>query len=291
VWHLKVRATFFKPRRLYNKTDLAAAIAEALETNVTAEQLQDILNNSRSSFWSDDSAVIEVFKEEPVFDGQFSNACYEDRITEALEHFNTQRPTDFLNRWTKLVFHLPYAYHGRRIVFSNWLQWMSDSSQLHDLEAEIGSREMTDLTDWTKKAYKSKLYADFIMRRIAAGERASSDIGNMYTASIFMAFLSILSDSYDSSEDITGTAFGFIAYGSGSKSKVFEGRINKAWKAKIKNLNLFEQLNQRQAIAIDTYEDLHCGRLKTPVAGGSTIQLKGIEHEPTNYGLRRYIVK
>ena len=29
------------------------------------------------------SEIIEVFKDEPVFDGQFSNACYVDRMQEA----------------------------------------------------------------------------------------------------------------------------------------------------------------------------------------------------------------
>ena len=36
---------------------------------------------------------------------------------------------------------------------------------------------------FTKKAYKSNIYKEFIKNKIAPGEKASSSIGNMYSAS------------------------------------------------------------------------------------------------------------
>lgn len=287
----KSEGDFFKPRRSFKKADILSAIINAMSSDSSPEQLNELMVNSESSFWSDPSEIVEVFKEEPIFDGQFSNTCYEDRITEALEHFIMQQPTDLLNKWSKYVFHLPYAYHGRRIIFSNWLKWLSNTALLQVLEAEIGKRDDLDLKDWTKQAYKSSLYADFIKNKIADGELASSEIGNMYTASIFMSFLSILCNSYKNSEALANTTFGFIAYGSGSKSKVFEGRINEQWRSKIEGLDLFEELAQRQAISISTYEDLHRNRLEQPVSDDSKIQLAYIETDSTNYGLRRYEIK
>ena len=293
VWGVafKSEGDFFKPRRTYKKVDLLKSILSELDLEASSEKIAKFISTTNSEFWSDSNEVVEVFKEEPVFDGQFSNACYSDRITEALDHFNQNKPTDFNEKWQHIVFHLPYAFHGRRIIFNNWLHWIKDSNLQQDLENEIGKSEDSDPKDWSKKAYKSKLYSDFVNSRIAQGELASSEIGNMYTASIFMSLLSFLSDNYRNNKDIAGNPVGFIAYGSGSKSKVFEGVVQNDWMSKIKDIKLFETLENRTAISVDTYENIHRSKLKQPVENGSKISLEYIERDETNYGLRRYSVK
>lgn len=283
----KSEGDFFKPRRTYKKAELLKSALKDFGVEVSDEKMIDFLKNSSSKFWSDNSEVVEVFKEEPVFDGQFSNACYEDRISEALEHFNAQKPTRFMS-WDSVVFHLPYAYHGRRIIFNNWLHWIKDTETYKTLEAEIGVLGDNNKKEWTKSAYKSSLYKTFVATKIASGELASSEIGNMYTASIFMSLLSLLSDALNTSKDITGQTIGFIAYGSGSKSKVFEGTVVSNWESKLKPVNLFGYLEQRQAINIETYESLHKQNPEQAVLEGSTIALDYTENEDTNYGLRRY---
>lgn len=293
VWGVafKSEGDFFKPRRSYKKVDLLKSILSELDLEASSEKIAKFISTTNSEFWSDSNEVVEVFKEEPVFDGQFSNACYSDRITEALEHFNENKPTDFNEKWQHIVFHLPYAFHGRRIIFNNWLNWIENSNLQKDLENEIGKPEDSDPKDWSKKAYKSKLYSDFVNSRIAQGELASSEIGNMYTASIFMSLLSFLSDNYRNKKDITGNPVGFIAYGSGSKSKVFEGVVQNDWASKIKDIKLFETLENRTAISVETYESIHRSKLEQPVENGSKISLEYIERDETNYGLRRYSVK
>ena len=67
-------------------------------------------------------------------------------------------------------------------------------------------------------------YKKFSCRKIEITQRASSEIGNMYTASIFMALLSAFQVSYENGEDLAGKRNRFLAYGSGSKSKVFAGK-------------------------------------------------------------------
>lgn len=293
VWGVafKSEGDFFKPRRSYKKVDLLKSILSELDLEASSEKIAKFISTTNSEFWSDSNEVVEVFKEEPVFDGQFSNACYSDRITEALEHFNENKPTDFNEKWQHIVFHLPYAFHGRRIIFNNWLNWIKNSNLQQELENEIGKPEDSDPKDWSKKAYKSKLYSDFVNSRIAQGELASSEIGNMYTASIFMSLLSFLSDNYRKDNDISGDSVGFIAYGSGSKSKVFEGVVQNGWASKIKDINLFETLENRTAISVETYESIHRSKLEQPVENGSKISLEYIERDETNYGLRRYSVK
>lgn len=292
VWGVasKSEGDFFKPRRTYKKRDLLKSVFENLNLDTSNDKLDAFMAATDSEFWSDTNEVVEVFKEEPVFDGQFSNACYADRITEALTHFNTQNPTNFAKDWSQFIFHLPYAFHGRRIIFDNWLSWIKNTETYTKLETEIGSYNTPDAKTWSKSAYKSKLYSDFIAHNISAGELASSEIGNMYTASIFMAFLSFLSHSLNTSKAISGETIGFIGYGSGSKSKVFEGTIQDTWPSKLKDVKLFEYLENRTAIDVDTYQNIHQSKLDTPVLEGSKMALDYIETEATNYGLRRYKV-
>lgn len=57
--------------------------------------------------------MLEIHDEKPIFDGQLSNTVYQNRITEAWEHF---RSDELIGDYAQLIFHLPYAYHGRRII-------------------------------------------------------------------------------------------------------------------------------------------------------------------------------
>ena len=105
-----------------------------------------------------------------------------------------------------------------------------------------------------------------------------------------MSLLSYLSYSFNSSNEISGKIIGLIGYGSGSKSKVFEGAVQANWASKIKDVKLFEYLENRTSITVDTYEKIHTSKLESPVVEASKIALNYIEKEDTNYGLRRYKV-
>ncbi len=289
IWGVatKSEGDFFKPKRHFEKNQLIDELANALKDKYSKSEVESLIANMNSNFWSDENASYNLHKEEPVFDGQFSNQCYSDRITEAFNHFNQQKETNFLENWQHLIFHLPYAFHGRRIVFNNWLQWLNETGNYDQLETEIGT-SFEDKREWKKAAVKSKLYQDFVNQKIAPGELASSEIGNMYTASIFMSLLSLLSNAFDNSIELSGDQIGFIAYGSGSKSKVFQGKIEKNWKSRIQNIELFAYLNNRQKINIETYEVLHRGSLKNEVLATSAIKLASIETAENVEGLRRY---
>jgi hydroxymethylglutaryl-CoA synthase len=72
-----------------------------------------------------------------------------------------------------------------------------------------------------------------------------------------MGLLSTLAHFYDTKKEIASEKFGFLAYGSGSKSKVFEGTIQPEWKSAIANATLFETLEKSFEIDFETYEKLH----------------------------------
>lgn len=253
IWGVATESVFdfFKPRRIAKKSDLATA----------TEQMPD---------------KIEVFTDEPVFEGQYSNQCYQDRIREAYEHYkiqaNEHKPYE---DWRFLIFHLPYAFHGKRIF-----------AEIYSIENNLPHATSED----QKAVAKSEDYIKFITEKIEPSQRASSEIGNMYTASIFMALLSALQVSYNNGEELQDQKIGFFAYGSGSKSKVFVGKIGNNWKEVVSKWNIFENLKNRTQIDFATYEKLHRKQLAESVNPNyKGFGLVSIEEEnPVLVGARNY---
>lgn len=190
------------------------------------------------------------FTETPVFDGPFSNQCYQDRMTEAMTHFRQQSGATELalsDRWARMAFHLPYSFHAKRIF------------------VEAFTKDMMATGQWTipldaKAASQTPEYQNFVKTKLEKAQRASSLIGNLYTGSVFMALMSTLYFDAIENSKIAGKKIGFVAYGSGSKSKVFEGILQKGWQAVASQFCLAEKLENRKALDYETYENLHYHR-------------------------------
>lgn len=221
---------------------------------------------------------IEIFSDEPVFEGQYSNECYKNRVREAYFDFKEKAAVGdkLYENWRYIAFHLPYAFQGKRMF-----------SDVFALE-----NGQDNSNDNLKIVSKSDEYKALIKEKVEPTQRASSEIGNMYTASVFTAFLSALQVSADSNEELNGKTVGFIAYGSGSKSKVFQGQIGEGWKNVMNKMDLFTYLNKREAISFEQYQDLHNKNLKTSINDSKGFALDRIETEiPDLKGARYYTYK
>jgi hydroxymethylglutaryl-CoA synthase len=222
---------FFKPRRLLNKET-----ALNLENN---PEWNGILENE-----------IAVYKEQPVFDGHYSNTCYIIRITEAYEHYKKEsNQTGIIyQNWENILMHLPYCFQGRRTFIEIFAK---EHPEL--LATQIGET----VKEKIKSLSKSPEYLEVINQKIVPSEIASGQVGNIYTGSIFLGLLSTLCYHFQQKSDLTDKKFGFIAYGSGSKAKVFEAEVSPNWKIVIEKTKLFETLNQSHEIEFDDYLKLH----------------------------------
>ncbi|OAB31330.1 hydroxymethylglutaryl-CoA synthase [Flavobacterium fryxellicola] len=232
---------FFKPYRSISKT--------AITGNATNEPWFENLESE-----------IEIHKDQPVFDGQYSNQCYMDRTRDAYFCFKKLKktPETVYDSWNSIVMHLPYAFQGRRML-----------SEIYALDASIttisGNEDAVEYQNKLKEVSKSEAYKAFVAEKLMPAEIASSLIGNLYTGSIFMGLLSTLAHFYDTEKEISGTTFGFLAYGSGSKSKVFEGTIQPNWKSAMTGVHLFETLEKSLEIDFETYEKLHKKEQRTSI--------------------------
>ena len=255
---------FFKPRRYFSKEE-----ALRLENN---PEWNGVLENE-----------IAIYKEQPVFDGQYSNQCYMNRITEAYEHYKSEsnQTGKVYENWSSILMHLPYCFQGRRTFIEIFAK---ENPEL--VESQIG--ETTK--DKIKALAKSSEYLAIVNEKILPSEIASGQVGNIYTGSIFLGLLSTLCHHFQQKTDLTNKKFGFIAYGSGSKSKVFEAQVSEDWQSAIEKVKLFETLESCTAIDFTTYEKLHKKEVKQSViAPKNEFYLDSIEKEnPGLVGARYY---
>jgi hydroxymethylglutaryl-CoA synthase len=255
----------------------------------------------------------ERFTETPVFDGQYSNLCFQTRMTEALENFRAKAIKNKLfkdeqfkalsERWARMVFHLPYAFHGQRIYVEQFIQerklkgvWEADATK-YGFEEPTQSN-FADTKSYTKALYSyqkkvsdSVLYKKFVAEKLEKSQTASSETGNLYTASIFLSLMSVLECDYSDKKILSGKRIGFVAYGSGSKAKVFEGTVQKNWEEVVAKFNVFNKLNDRKAITYVQYEDLHNGVHEDTVSvNPGSYALERIGQEGVTLGARYYFV-
>ncbi len=256
---------FFKPHRTISK--------------------EAITGNTNNEAWFENlEAEIEIHKDQPVFDGQYSNQCYMDRTRNAYFSFKKLKKTSetLYQSWNSIIMHLPYSFQGRRML-----------SEIYALDSQnsiiSGNETPAEYQNKLKETSKTAEYKTFVDEKLMPAELASSLIGNLYTGSIFMGFLSTLSLFYNTNKEITGNTFGFLAYGSGSKSKVFEGIIQDQWKEALANVKLFETLDQSFEINFETYEKLHKKEQKQSIQTPKNEWiLDRIESENTNLLGARY---
>lgn len=253
----------------------------------------------------------ERFTETPVFDGQYSNLCYQNRMTEALGDFRRRavakkvfRAEQFpaiSERWARMIFHLPYSFHAKRMYVEQFVRerkmkgvWASDAARFGFVEPEAGqfsdkkSFEKAQ-AQFLKSVSESRLYQKFVQAKLEKAQRASSEVGNLYTASIFLALMSNLESDFAEGKNLVGKRLGFVAYGSGSKAKVFEATVQKNWADVVRHFRVFEKLKNRRPVDCDQYELLHTGSQTEAIfaeAGG--FALREIGQSGVTLGARYY---
>ncbi|NRA50088.1 MAG: hypothetical protein HRU12_13220, partial [Phaeodactylibacter sp.] len=245
-------------------------------------------------------------RDTPVFDGPYSNDCYQQRIGEAMHNYAAQlglpEQEPVTDDWHRMVFHLPYAYQARRMFSEiyrleslkrgdwSYTESLIDQPWPEESAFESAKDYQKAVAKYLKAVTKTDRYRNFIKEKIEKGERASSIVGNLYTSSLFLSLMSTLEADYEEEQPLEGKRIGFFAYGSGSKSKVFTATVGEEWKVIVQRFGLNKSLHQRKALTYATYELLHRGEQSTSVQQPEgTFYLKDVVREPgVQEGARTY---
>jgi hydroxymethylglutaryl-CoA synthase len=283
-------------------TQGAGAIAILIRHNPRILKIRPLIGVASESVHDFFKPRRERFSETPIFDGQYSNQCYQNRMMEALAHFRALAVESGLfkgdqykamsERWARMIFHLPYSFHAKRMYVEQFIQERKEkgvfTSDLNKLKLQVPSRDAFEeekvflkaQAAFNKAISESSLYQQFVSEKLEKAQRASSEMGNLYTASIFLALMSTLESDFAEGVELKGKRIGFVAYGSGSKAKVFEAVVGAEWKSAVSHFHVFQKLSARRSISYDCYEALHKGckmESHSPEVGRWKLDRVGVE--------------
>ncbi len=260
-------------------------------------------------------------KETPIVHGQYSNMLYMIQVRKALEAYKKkvissglikiESGETILDHMDYINMHLPYSNMGKKalayLVRHEWRQlprWKRVLSEIGieepvpkdprgTIESVLGDEEfMTKDHEFTKLFTKTPEYQEVYESKLASSLIASTMIGNLYTASLYLGFRSSLEFEYQKGIDLEGKRVGFGSYGSGSSAMVFSGVIQPGYEEVVKNMNLETEIGERRRLTLDEYENLHENKLspeKSMLHTKKEFVLVDVKTETETRGERRYI--
>ena len=260
-------------------------------------------------------------KETPIVHGQYSNMLYLIQVRKALEAYKKkvistglikmESGDTILDHMDYINMHLPYSNMGKKalayLVRHEWRQlprWKRILQEIGmeepvpkdprgTIESVLGDQEfMTKDHEFTKLFTKTQEYQEVYEAKLSSSLIASTMIGNLYTASLYLGFRSSLEFEYQKGIDLLGKRVGFGSYGSGSSAMVFSGVIQPGYEEVVKNMNLEAELGDRRRLTLDEYEKLHENKL-TPensmLHSKKEFVLVDVKTNEESRGERRYV--
>ncbi|PID45619.1 MAG: hydroxymethylglutaryl-CoA synthase [Proteobacteria bacterium] len=188
------------------------------------------------------------YRRTPLFDGKASALRYMNALLETWRDYRANGGLSY-NDFQYFCFHLPFSRLG-----------------------EKAHRHLA-------KANKTPANMD----QALPGMVYNRQVGNCYTASIYLSLLSILENTQ---EDLTGAAIGMFSYGSGATAEFFDTKVLSGYREHLFTQRHQALLNERIAVSYEDYvalweeADLTQG---TPNEARGHFRLVGIEDDKRIY--------
>ncbi|MBI4894845.1 MAG: 3-hydroxy-3-methylglutaryl-CoA synthase [Candidatus Aenigmarchaeota archaeon] len=154
-----------------------------------------------------------------------------------------------------------------------------------------GSEFLKRDNEFSKKLRGLEEYQEIYKSRLESSLKFPSEIGNIYTGSMYLAFRSTVENEFRAGVDMSGKRVLFISYGSGANSMVFSGLMadRSKYTPVVRNMDFFRELGERVPLTYQQYEDLHEKRvaIKDSMLGRKEYEGQFVLREVGN-GERRY---
>jgi hydroxymethylglutaryl-CoA synthase len=231
-------------------------------------------------------------KETPLVNGNYSNLLYLIQVRKAFDSYKEkaikngliplkvgQSITDHIDFFSV---HLPYRKMGEKALayllrhewryLPRWKEVIRELGMEEPLpkdprgtiESILADVEFMKADEKFRRAFmQTSFYNEVYKKKMASSLEASAIIGNLYTASMYMGFRSLLEFEHKKGIELEGKRVGFGSYGSGSSAMVFSGTIQPDYKEVVKEMNLEEEIGIRTRLSMEEYERLHDGRVLT----------------------------
>lgn len=166
-----------------------------------------------------------------MVDGKYSTQVYLDFFTKTFEDYKQQKQLK-TEDFDALIYHLPFTKMGLK---ANRLA-IADESE----------------------AVNEKLSKTF-----EASKKLSANVGNIYTASLYLSLLSLLQNGELAPNDLIG----LFSYGSGAMAEFFTGNVVEGFEKQLHPAKVQARLDARTKLTIPEYETIFTQSLTDPIEG------------------------
>ena len=262
-------------------------------------------------------------KETPIVHGQYSNMLYLIQIRKALESYKKKveqagiievgKDESILDYIDYLNMHLPYSNMGKKALaylirhewrtLPRWKPMLDEIGMIEPvpndprgtIESVLGDQEFMEKDhEFQKRFTKIPEYVKIYESKMASSLIASTMIGNLYTASLYLGFRSTLEFEYQKGVKLESKRFGFGSYGSGSSAMIFSGVVQPEYEKIVSRMNLEEDMGTRTRLTLEQYEQVHknkLGILEPILEPKKEFVLTQVNTSPEFRGERRYVYK
>ncbi|NLR10080.1 hydroxymethylglutaryl-CoA synthase [Lactobacillus sp. ZJLC28-8] len=194
---------------------------------IVAANPQILALESESAYHTEDVMDFwrPTYRTEALVDGKYSTNVYLD-FFKTVWHDYQQQTHRTIADFDAFVFHLPFTKMGRK--------------GLRQILPEAQPEQQETL----KAAFE-------------ASQEDNRNVGNLYTGSLYLSFLSLLRHG----QLAVGNRIGFFSYGSGAEGEFFSGRIQPDFRKGFDDAALTRLLAQRQRVSVAEYETIYRSQL------------------------------
>ncbi|GAA6064704.1 hypothetical protein JCM10212_000121 [Sporobolomyces blumeae] len=201
--------------------------------------------------------------EYPEVDGPLTQTCYPSALEHSWDHFRAKEARRIgkdvkdvnVDTFDFFAFHSPYGKLVQkgfaRLMYNDFLS-DPENAKYANIPAEFAQldRSKTLLNKEIEKAFTTLGSSDF-KQKVGPSTLTSKKLGNMYTASLYGAFASLLY-SVDSSE-LQGKRIAMYSYGSGLAATFFSIKVKGDTSEIQQKLQLKERLEKNQVRSCEEY--------------------------------------
>lgn len=205
-------------------TQGGGAVAMLISRNPRILSVQD-----DGTYWADD--VMDFWRplthDEALVDGKYSTNVYLDFFKHVFEEYQDKTGFD-ISKFDAMCFHLPYTKEGFKAL----------KIAIENADAEVATK---------------------LTREFENVRRYSNQIGNLYTGSLYLGFLSLLENATDLKP---GMRIGMYSYGSGAQGEFYSGLLRPGFDKYIEHQAFQKTLDARKRLTVDEYEKIYNSRIK-----------------------------
>lgn len=195
--------------------------------------------------------------EYPVVDGHYSLTCYTKALDQAYQTYLRKSKSEAkgLDQFAASAFHVPtcklVSKSFGRLVYNDYLNGTYKPAE-GAVPKELAALSYEEsLVDKNLEKLFVALTKDAAKTRLAPSLHASTNVGNIYTGSVYLSLASTLTFT---PESLVGKRISMFSYGSGLAASFYAIRVAGDYSKLIEKTGLKQLLDERQAVSPEGYE-------------------------------------